>query len=81
MALPLKSTYIFILLILQALGGDEKEATWYIDSGCSLHMTGRLDFLREYKLCSNGGYITFGNDTNGIIRGHDILTNGNFLIQ
>ena len=44
-------------------------------------MTGRLDFLREYKLCSNGGYVTFGNDTNGIIRGHDILTNGNFSKQ
>ncbi|KAL4573036.1 hypothetical protein LXL04_019829 [Taraxacum kok-saghyz] len=63
------------------LGGGEKEATWYIDSGCSLHMTGRLDFLREYKLCSNGGYVTFGNDTNGIIRGHGTLTNGYFSIK
>ena len=44
-------------------------------------MTGRLDFLHEYKLYSNGGYVTLGNDTNNIIRGHGILTNGNFSIQ
>ena len=66
---------------MQVVGGEDKDATWYIDSGCSLHMTGRLDFLRDYKLCADGGYVTFGNDANGIIRGYGILTNRNFTIQ
>ncbi|KAI3690740.1 hypothetical protein L2E82_48947 [Cichorium intybus] len=44
-------------------------------------MTGRLEFLRDYREVSFGGYVTFGNDTNGIIKGYGALTNGNFTIQ
>ncbi|KAI3510751.1 hypothetical protein L1887_17885 [Cichorium endivia] len=48
---------------------------------CSMHMIGRLEFLRDYREVSFGGYVTFGNDANGIIKGYGVLTNGNFTIQ
>ncbi|KAI3523614.1 hypothetical protein L1887_01874 [Cichorium endivia] len=44
-------------------------------------MTERLEFLRDYGEVSFGGYVTFGNDANGIIKGYGVLTNGNFTIQ
>ncbi|KAI3523763.1 hypothetical protein L1887_02147 [Cichorium endivia] len=50
-------------------------------NACSMHMTGRLEFLRDYREVSFGGYVTFGNDANGIIKGYGVLTNGNFTIQ
>ncbi|KAI3518409.1 hypothetical protein L1887_07115 [Cichorium endivia] len=46
-----------------------------------MYMTGRLQFLRDYREVSNGGYVIFGNDDNGIIKGYGVLTNGNFKIQ
>ena len=44
-------------------------------------MTGRLNYLREFKPIQGGGYVTFGNDENGIILGYGILTNGEFTIR
>ncbi|KAI3790916.1 hypothetical protein L2E82_04347 [Cichorium intybus] len=64
-----------------ALSTEEQDDEWLIDSACSMHMTGRLEFLRGYREFSFGGYVTFGNDANGIIKGYGVLTNGNFTIQ
>ena len=44
-------------------------------------MTGRLEYLRDFRPICNGGNVTFGNNANGIIRGYDVLTTGNFSIQ
>ena len=52
-----------------------------IDSACSLHMTGRLDYLHDFKPVSEGGFVTFGNDANGKIMDYGVLTNGNFTIR
>ncbi|KAI3510684.1 hypothetical protein L1887_17816 [Cichorium endivia] len=60
---------------------ENQDDEWLIDSACSMHMTGRLEFLRDYREVSFGGYVTFGNDANGIIKGYGVLTNGNFTIQ
>ncbi|KAI3505855.1 hypothetical protein L1887_28162 [Cichorium endivia] len=60
---------------------EEQDDEWLIDSACSMHMTGRLEFLRDYREVNFGGYVTFGNDANGIIKGYGVLTNGNFTIQ
>ena len=43
-------------------------------------MTGRLEYLRDFKPVSEGGFVTFGNDFNGKIMGNGVLTNGNFTI-
>ncbi|KAI3505828.1 hypothetical protein L1887_28113 [Cichorium endivia] len=64
-----------------AFSAEEEDDEWLIDSACSMHMTGRLEFLRDYREVSFGGYVTFGNDANGIIKGYSVLTNGNFTIQ
>lgn len=34
-----------------------------------------------FKPVKNGGYVTFGNDENGVIKGYGFLTNGNFAVQ
>ena len=44
-------------------------------------MTGRLEYLRDFRPICNGGNVTFGNSANGVIRGYGVLTTGNFSIQ
>lgn len=42
------------------------DSTWYLDSGCSRHMTGEKD---RFPLLSihNGGTVTFGDNSKGEI--------------
>ncbi|XP_052626968.1 uncharacterized protein LOC128133534 [Lactuca sativa] len=68
-------------IIQQALYASEQETIWYIDSPCSMHMTGQKDLLRNLKLSSNDGYVTYGNNSNSQIPGYGILKNGNFSIS
>ena len=54
---------------------------WYIDSGCSKHMTGNTkDFLHlELK---DGGDVTFGDNSKGKIRGKGVIgKDDSFSIQ
>ncbi|KAJ9553034.1 hypothetical protein OSB04_017079, partial [Centaurea solstitialis] len=48
---------------------------WYVDSGCSRHMTGYKELLHNF-VERPGGTVSFGNKTTGVIKGYDILTNG-----
>ncbi|KAJ9561525.1 hypothetical protein OSB04_006685 [Centaurea solstitialis] len=48
---------------------------WYVDSGCSRHMTGYKELLHNY-VERPGGTVSFGNKTTGVIKGYGILTNG-----
>ena len=68
-------------LIMQEICEEEHEIKWSIDSSCSLHMTGVLEYLCNFKVVSHGGHITFWNDDNGKIQLDGVLTNGNFSIQ
>ncbi|XP_015933939.1 uncharacterized protein LOC107460120 [Arachis duranensis] len=46
------------------LASKNKKDMWYLDSGCSRHMIGRLTFfikLNKY----DGGFVTFGDDGKG----------------
>ncbi|KAJ9553229.1 hypothetical protein OSB04_017274 [Centaurea solstitialis] len=47
---------------------------WYVDSGCSRHMTGYKELLHNY-VERPGGTVSFGNKTTGVIKGYGILTN------
>ena len=38
-----------------------KEETWYLDSGCSRHMTGNLAHLKDYKR-QYEGTVPFGDE-------------------
>ena len=66
---------------LQAMCKEEQEKEWLIDSVCSLHMTGRLEYLRDFRTISGGGHVTFGNNANGTIRGYSVLNMENFSIK
>ncbi|KAJ9547778.1 hypothetical protein OSB04_020321 [Centaurea solstitialis] len=48
---------------------------WYVDSGCSRHMTGYKELLHNY-VERPGGIVSFGNKTTGVIKGYSILSNG-----
>ncbi|KAJ9557303.1 hypothetical protein OSB04_011917 [Centaurea solstitialis] len=48
---------------------------WYLDSGCSRHMTGSKSVLTNYRE-ERGSAVTFGGNGRGQTRGYGTLTNG-----
>ncbi|TLX67722.1 hypothetical protein E9993_23260, partial [Labilibacter sediminis] len=44
-------------------------------------MTGKKEYLRDYRTINAGGYVTFGNNSNGLIKGYGSITNGSFTIK
>ncbi|KAJ9541915.1 hypothetical protein OSB04_028421 [Centaurea solstitialis] len=48
---------------------------WYLDSGCSRHMTGSKFVLSDYR-DERGPSVTFGGNGKGQTRGYGTLTNG-----
>ena len=57
------------------------DSEWYIDSGCSRHMTGRKEQLGEYRALKNGGRVKYGNKFLGEVKGRIMITNGEFSIR
>ena len=55
--------------------GNHNANIWYLDSGCSKHMTGCKTLLRDFRICV-GPNVTFGDDSQGRTEGHGSLTNG-----
>ncbi|KAJ9558093.1 hypothetical protein OSB04_012707 [Centaurea solstitialis] len=53
---------------------------WYVDSGCSRHMTGYKELLHNF-VERPGGTVSFGNKTTGVIKGYGILSNGKVSIK
>ncbi|KAJ9557264.1 LOW QUALITY PROTEIN: hypothetical protein OSB04_011878 [Centaurea solstitialis] len=49
--------------------------TWYLDSGCSRHMTENKSLLLNY-VSEKGPSVTFGDDAKGITKGYGTLSNG-----
>ncbi|KAI3719007.1 hypothetical protein L6452_19894 [Arctium lappa] len=55
--------------------------TWYIDSGCSRHMTGFKHLLHNC-VEESAGTVSYANyEVTGYIRGHGSLTNGTVTIK
>eukprot|EP00253_Pinus_taeda_P003737 PITA_03737 len=52
-----------------ALYAKGQENQWYIDSGCSKHMTGNKEKLQSYTTLENEKKVSFGNDTPAFIKG------------
>ncbi|KAJ9566903.1 hypothetical protein OSB04_002869 [Centaurea solstitialis] len=48
---------------------------WYLDSGCSRHMTGSKSVISNYRE-ERGPAVTFGGNGKGQTRGYGTLTNG-----
>ncbi|XP_052624822.1 uncharacterized protein LOC128132337 [Lactuca sativa] len=61
--------------------GEPNDDTWYIDSGCSKHMTGNRNYLRDFKPIQTNQDVTFGNNMKAKIIGYGNITNGNFTIK
>eukprot|EP00253_Pinus_taeda_P032416 PITA_32416 len=55
-----------------ALYAEGQENQWYIDSGCSKHMTGDKEKLESYTALEKGKKVSFGNDTPAAIKGKGI---------
>ncbi|XP_023734198.1 uncharacterized protein LOC111882061 [Lactuca sativa] len=70
----IKRTYLVI-------HDEQFDNEWYIDSGCSRHMTGRKEELREFHALKNGGNVIYGNNSFGTIKGYGMITNGDFSIR
>ncbi|KAH9649857.1 hypothetical protein KPL70_026141 [Citrus sinensis] len=64
-------------LTLMAIGGDDdlneglkkKKNKWYLDSGCSRHMTGNYGWFSSFTKIENGGDVSFGDNSKGKILG------------
>ncbi|KAJ9544496.1 hypothetical protein OSB04_024203 [Centaurea solstitialis] len=52
-----------------------EKGIWYLDSGCSRHMTGSKSVLSDYH-DERGPSVTFGGHGRGQTRGYGTLTNG-----
>jgi len=52
-----------------AFYAEGQENQWYIDSGCSKHMTGDKGKLESYSVLEKGKKVSFGNDTPVVIKG------------
>lgn len=51
---------------------EGQENLWYIDNGCSKHMTGDKEKLESYSALEKGKKVSFGNDTPATIKGKGI---------
>ena len=43
-------------------------------------MTGRREELREFRALKDGGCVKYGNNSYGMIKGYEMITNGEFSI-
>src|ERR1043166_125628 len=55
--------------------GSLGKSVWYMDSGCSKHMTGTKSLLDSY-VETDGPTVVFGDDSTGKTEGYGSLTNG-----
>ncbi|KAH9745941.1 hypothetical protein KPL70_004261 [Citrus sinensis] len=64
-------------LALMAIRGDDdlneglkkKKNKWYLDNGCSRHMTGNYGWFSSFTKIENGGDVSFGDNSKGKILG------------
>ena len=57
-----------------SLAANQKHQSWYLDSGCSRHMTGRKHMFQSLELKS-GGYVGFRGNQKGKIIGSRTICN------
>ncbi|XP_073152552.1 uncharacterized protein [Henckelia pumila] len=70
-----------LVKVFQEIGIKKKEEeSWYLDSGCSRHMTGNDKLLSEL-VEFNGPIITFGNNSKGKIVDKGKIIHDNIIIQ
>ncbi|KAI3493567.1 hypothetical protein L1887_40767 [Cichorium endivia] len=63
------------------MSNERYKSKWYMDSGCSRHMTGKREYLRDFRTLDDAGNVRFGNNDTCPIRGYGKITNGQFTIN
>ena len=59
---------------MQVIKSDKKDL-WYLDSGCSTHMTGDKTKFEKLEL-KDESFVTYGDNNKGRILGNGIISNG-----
>ena len=59
---------------------EQEKAIWYLDSGCSRHMTGVKSFLTSFQE-QVGPPVIFGDNAKGNTKGYGTLQLGNVKIE
>jgi len=54
---------------------QEKKDLWYLDSGCSRHVTGDKTKFAKLEL-KEEGFVTYGDNNKGTILGNGVIGNG-----
>ena len=67
--------------LLQVLSDEQYDEHWYIDSGCSCHMTGRKENLRDYRSLENVGVVKFVNNNKCKVKWYWKVMNGKFMVN
>nr|KAJ0202111.1 hypothetical protein LSAT_V11C600325740 [Lactuca sativa] len=79
---PKKPVQPYVIPHKQVLNaGEPNDDTWYIDNGCSKHMTGNRNYLRDFKPTQTSQDVTFGNNMTTKTKGYGNITNSNFTIK
>lgn len=66
-------------MLLTSLEAQLKHQSWYLDSGCSQHMTGRRSMFQDLEL-KPGGFVGFEGNQKGKVIGSGTVGNGSLLI-
>ncbi|KAH9802698.1 hypothetical protein KPL71_001497 [Citrus sinensis] len=64
-----KSYFVKNTSINNKIGLKKKKNKWYLDSGCSRHMTGNYSWFSSFTKIENGGDVSFGDNSKGKIIG------------
>ena len=62
------------------LKGRKKQHSWYLDSGCSRHMTGDRSMFQTLSM-QQGGSVGFGGNQKGKIVGTGMIGNSSLSIN
>ena len=68
----------YVLTSFSALQGQEHR--WYLDSGCSRHMTGSKSLLEDY-VKKTGPAVTYGDNGKGFTKGYGNINCNNVVFQ
>ena len=63
-----------------AKSSKAKSNLWYLDSGCSRHMTGDINLLEDVRK-ENGPSVTFGDSNKGKTIGYGVIRKGKVTIK
>ncbi|KAL7585209.1 hypothetical protein Lser_V15G45873 [Lactuca serriola] len=73
--------YIYIPKSGEVICNEQCDKTWYIDSGCSRHMTVQKENLRDFRKLENVGLVKFGNNQKCKVKGYRKVTNRKFIMN